>query len=48
MWNFRSENWVPQSVPELNTIKVAVFSKNTGHEINFIIHIIFHVRLDKK
>jgi hypothetical protein len=23
-----------------------VFSKNTGHEINFVIHIIFDIRLD--
>jgi hypothetical protein len=29
-----------------NTIKIAVFSKNTGHEINFVIHIIFDIRLD--
>jgi len=26
--------------------KIAVFSKDTEHEINFIIHIIFDIRLD--
>jgi hypothetical protein len=31
---------------KFNTIKIAVFSKNTGHDINFVIHIIFDIRLD--
>ena len=30
-----SENLIPQRVSDLNTIKIAVFSKDTGHEINF-------------